>query len=143
MQRLLPYLLARAEETVNDDLARIYRGRYGLTRPEWRILVALIHSGPALSRDLSPLTALDKVQISRGVAPLSEKYLIDKQLAPGDGRARLLFPTPKGRALYHVIMPQVEDRVADLFCDLTESEQDELRETLRRLIQRAGQGLTS
>ncbi len=139
MKRLLPYLLARAAETVSEDLALIYGETFGLTRPEWRILVALNRAGPALSRDLAPLTALDKVQISRGVARLSEKQLIEKQLVPTDGRARLLNPTPKGQDLYQQVMPQVEARVATLFGDLTSDQQEELRETLQRLTDRASQ----
>ncbi len=138
MERLLPYLLARAAETVSDDLACIYGGGFGLTRPEWRILVALNRAGPALSRDLTPLTALDKVQISRGVGRLFDKKLIEKRLVPSDGRARMLTPTDAGRSLYQQVMPQVEARVEELFDGLSADQQDDLRDTLQQLTERAG-----
>lgn len=140
MKRLLPFLLAHAAESVSNDLAQIYNTVYGLTRPEWRILVALNRSGPALSRDLAPLTALDKVQISRGVARLFDKKLIEKQIVPSDGRARMLKATEAGQSLYQEIIPKIEHRVDELFDDISPGQREELRHTLIRLAERANSG---
>lgn len=136
MQSFLPYLLAKAAEAVSQELASIYQKEYGLSRAEWRILVALYREGSELSRDLMPLTALDKVQISRGVARLEDKGLIDKTQQPGDARARILSLTAEGRRLYDTVMPLVEARSQALLCDLEADEQDALRKTLRQLAAR-------
>jgi DNA-binding MarR family transcriptional regulator len=136
MQSFLPYLLAKAAEALSQDLATIYGGEHGLGRAEWRILVALYKAGPELSRDLVPLTALDKVQISRGVARLEAKGLIDKTPQPQDARARLLSLTETGEALYAQVMPQVEARSKELLADLSPEQEEALRDMLRQVASR-------
>lgn len=136
MQSFLPYLLAKAAEALSQELATIYGREYDLSRAEWRILVALFREGPKLSRDLVPLTALDKVQISRGVARLHAKALIDKTPQLHDGRAWLLSLTAEGQALYETVMPRVEARSQALLVDLSPEQQEALRDMLRSVAQR-------
>ena len=41
LEMFLPYRLNRLADAVSREFSKIYRDRYGLTRPEWRTLAGL------------------------------------------------------------------------------------------------------
>ena len=52
LEDFLPYRLNRLAEAVSRDFSRIYRERYGLTRPEWRTLAALGQYGTMTAKQI-------------------------------------------------------------------------------------------
>jgi DNA-binding MarR family transcriptional regulator len=67
------------------------------------------------------------------VERLVEQGLIDRQVAPNDGRAQLVKLTAEGRRAFRNMAASHEDWIAELFADLTRNE----IETLMRLIAKA------
>ncbi|MEZ5675008.1 MAG: hypothetical protein R3D81_07140 [Thalassovita sp.] len=47
LTQFTPYKLALAAQLLSEALARQYRQRFGISIPDWRVLVHLSHSGGA------------------------------------------------------------------------------------------------
>ncbi|SHI34209.1 MarR family winged helix-turn-helix transcriptional regulator [Wenxinia saemankumensis] len=102
----LPYRLAVAAKRSSEDLARLYRDRFGLTVPEWRVLAHLAGAGPDISvRDVEAGIQLERYEVSRTAARLAAKGLLEKTASPADRRLVVLRLTPAGRALLAELLP--------------------------------------
>lgn len=120
-----PYRLAVAARRTSEELARQYRERFGITIPEWRVLVHLAHSGEVSVRDIEARVALEKYEISRTAKRLEEAGLIRKTAHPHDRRLVSLSLAPKGRAMMAELLPlakahqeELERRLGDAFAQL-------------------------
>jgi DNA-binding MarR family transcriptional regulator len=105
LDAFVPYRLSVLSNRVSSAIAREYSDRFGLSIPEWRIMAVLGQTAGLSSRQVAERTAMDKVQVSRGVASLVESRRVQKQVDSRDGRVARLTLTPKGRAIYDEIVP--------------------------------------
>src|SRR5690606_9104336 len=64
LDRFLPYQLSIASNAVSNRIAEIYRDRFDLKIPEWRIMAVLGDTGPATQRELTERTLMDKVAVN-------------------------------------------------------------------------------
>ncbi|OWU84386.1 MarR family transcriptional regulator [Oceanicola sp. 22II-s10i] len=120
-----PYRLAVAAKRTSEELARMYRARFGITIPEWRVLVHLAHSGEVSVRDIEARVALEKYEVSRTAKRLEESGLIAKRGNDRDRRLVSLSLTPKGRAMMAELLPlakahqvELERRLGETFAQL-------------------------
>ena len=105
LDSFVPYQLSVLSNRVSSAIANEYSERLGLTIPEWRIM-AVLGGTPGLSaREVAERTAMDKVQVSRGVARLLSARRIQKEADGEDGRVTRLSLSAKGRAIYDEIVP--------------------------------------
>jgi DNA-binding MarR family transcriptional regulator len=121
-----PYRLAVAAKRTSEELARQYRERFGISIPDWRILVHLTHAGDGTSvRDIEASVALEKYEVSRTATRLVEKGLIAKTTHGSDRRLVSLRLTEEGRALMAELLPlarayqvQIEERLGEAMAGL-------------------------
>lgn len=108
LDRFAPYRLAVAAQRVSDALARIYRDRFGIRVPEWRVLAHLSAAGgdPVSVRDIEARVGLEKSTVSRAASRLEVAGHIEKRQDARDGRLVALRLTPKGHALMADLLPQ-------------------------------------
>jgi DNA-binding MarR family transcriptional regulator len=105
LMRFTPYRLAVAAQRLSEALARQYRARFGISIPEWRVLVHLLHSGDVSVRDIELRVAMEKSKVSRAASRLETAGYIAKRLNTADRRLVHLSLTPKGRALMAELLP--------------------------------------
>lgn len=110
----LPYKLAVAAKRTSEDLARQYRERFGITIPEWRVLVHLAHGGKISVRDIESRVAMAKYEVSRAAKRLREAELIERKENPDDRRLVILTLTPKGRHMMAELLPLAKAHQDDL-----------------------------
>lgn len=134
----LPYQLSIASNAVSTRIAEQYRRRYALRTTEWRIMAVLGDSGPLTQRQLTQLTLMDKVPVSRACKELEQRGLAERTPNEADGRSHLLQLTTEGRGVHSGIMPLAKNIETELFSVLTESERHQLRDMLVRLREAAG-----
>lgn len=134
---LLTHRILVLSNTLGKGAARTYAERYGISLAEWRLLAALMFSGPGSVNGLARELAVDKGWVSRSARGLAKKRLIATVVDPGDARRVLLQPTSSGRALYKKILPAAIDRQNRLVSALDESERRTLDELLARLQRQA------
>ncbi|MBU1253172.1 MarR family winged helix-turn-helix transcriptional regulator [Qipengyuania sp. DY56-A-20] len=134
----LPYQLSIASNAVSTRIAEQYRRRFALRTTEWRIMAVLGDSGPLTQRQLTQLTLMDKVPVSRACKELEQRGLAERTPNEADGRSHLLQLTTEGRGVHAGIMPLAKKIEAELFSVLDAGERDQLRTMLVRLREAAG-----
>ena len=133
MPRFFPYRLAVLAEEVSRCVAAIYQERFQLSRHEWRMLAALADIGAATATELGEYSTLDKMQVSRALADLEAKGLVNRAEGRADRRTKQVRLTPKGRGLFAAIVPVVKEREAALLSVLSAEELSVLRRAMDSL----------
>lgn len=114
LDSFIPYRLSVVAKRASDEFARHYRDRFGLSVPEWRVLVHLLASGNVSVRDIEARVALERYEISRAAKRLRENGLIESAENSLDRRLVSLSLTAKGQALMAELIPLAEAYQAEI-----------------------------
>ncbi|WP_119154100.1 MarR family winged helix-turn-helix transcriptional regulator [Caldimonas tepidiphila] len=139
LQTFLPYRLAVLASAVSQSISAVYADRFALSRDEWRILATLAENPEMKTTEAAAHTTLDKMQVSRAVASLEARGLLEREPDESDRRNRILKLLPAGRALFRRIEPMAEAREAFLLEALDDEERAVLDRALDKLLARARQ----
>lgn len=137
LDRFLPYRLSVLTNRISAGLARLYSERFSLSTPEWRTMAALGNTPGLSASEVATRTAMDKVQVSRAVASLTEKERVERVPDTEDGRVTRLELSPAGQAIYDEIVPRALELEARLLETLTAEERasfDRIMQKLSRQI---------
>jgi DNA-binding MarR family transcriptional regulator/N-acetylglutamate synthase-like GNAT family acetyltransferase len=104
---------------------------YSLT--EARILFEIAHRDDLTGSDLSRELGLDPGYLSRILARLEQRGLIDKARSETDGRQRLLSLTPEGRDAFSLLDERSREEVAEMLSELSEGDQRRLLEAMQTI----------
>jgi DNA-binding MarR family transcriptional regulator len=131
----LPYQLSVASNAVSRAVATGtgYESRFGLSNAEWRVLAAVTAAGHPTQVELGKATGMDKMMISRAVAALTSRHLIDRARDIEDRRTLRLSPTDEGRRIHDIVAPQALEVEARLLAALSPAEAAALRRALAAL----------
>jgi DNA-binding MarR family transcriptional regulator len=141
LETFLPYRLNILAETVSQSLAGVYRRRYGITVPEWRLLATLGQFGTVTAKGVGQHSRMHKTKVSRAAAALEARALIRREPNSQDMRESFLALTEDGRRIYETLAPQARAFAKALVADFSASDCERLDELLDRLMLRA-QALT-
>lgn len=133
LQQYFPYRLARLAEQVSVAVAEVYLERFALSRQEWRVLAILGARSAIATKEVGPLTTLDKMQVSRAMKGLEARGIVRRTHASDDRRELIVALTEAGRALYRKIAPLALEREAKLLALLTPEEITILDRVMRKL----------
>lgn len=129
----LPYRLSVTTNRISRAFAARYSARFGLSIPEWRVLAVLGSFAPLSSNEICERTAMDKAKVSRAVALLTGKGLVDRAAHPDDQRLLRLSLSAEGQRTFEAVVPIAEQLEAELTADLSEKEKAMLHRCLDRL----------
>ena len=105
LERFLPYRLSVLSNRISQTIADAYARRFGIVVTEWRV-VAVLGRYPALSaNEVAERTAMDKVAVSRAVARLLERGLLQRDTHGGDRRRSVLELSAAGYEVYDEVVP--------------------------------------
>ncbi|GAA3931989.1 MarR family winged helix-turn-helix transcriptional regulator [Luteimonas lutimaris] len=105
LERFLPYRLSVLSNRVSQTIADAYVERFGLAVTEWRV-IAVLGRFPGLSANgVAERTAMDKVAVSRAVARLLERGLLQRDLHDSDRRRSVLTLSEAGYRIYDEVAP--------------------------------------
>lgn len=116
LSEFLPFRLNRLADALSLEVMQVYRQRYDLSRPEWRVLAHLGSVDSTTASELIGLTAMDKVKTSRAIAALENRGWTVRQTDANDRRIAHVSLTEDGRAALNVLTPlmlSAEGRVTD------------------------------
>ena len=99
----LPYVLNQAAEATSAAFQATYRGDYGMTRTQWRILAHLGKRGPMTAAQICRITFTDKTKVSRAVQALEASGLLQRAGIAGDRRSERLTLTRAGQTAYETL----------------------------------------
>jgi DNA-binding MarR family transcriptional regulator len=110
----VPFRLNRLADAVSRNLSEIYRDRFNLEIPEWRVLVTIGEPGHCTAQHIASSTRMHKTRVSRAVASLEERKLIARAANSADGREMPLHLTKSGRRIYQALVPLALEREREL-----------------------------
>lgn len=105
----LPYQLAVLSAQISNEFSEIYSENFGLTVPEWRVVVHLYNAGSVSVREIQARVGMDKSKVSRAATRLKKSGHITKETNADDRRLLKLALTTKGHALMKQIIPLAND----------------------------------
>ena len=106
----IPFRLNRLAAAVSDHLSGIYRERFGLDIPEWRVMATVGPVRGCTAQDIAGSTRMHKTRVSRAVAHLEERGLMARATKSDDRREMELRLTKAGRRMYTELMPLALER---------------------------------
>jgi DNA-binding MarR family transcriptional regulator len=133
----IPYRISVMQQEVSRAIAAAYVEKYGLMRHDWRVMAALGDDQPLSANEVCERTNMDKVQVSRAIARLKKKGLVDQHRTVEDRRRTSLRLSTRGEAIYRDIVPAARAREADLLSVLGASELKLLDKLIGKLYRRA------
>jgi DNA-binding MarR family transcriptional regulator len=134
----VPFRLNRLADAVSQNLSEIYRHRFGLEIPEWRVLVTVGQCGLSTAQHIAASTRMHKTRVSRAVASLEGRNLIERAASSSDGRELPLRLTKAGKRVYLALVPLALERERQLLSCLESTERRSFFVGLRRLEESLG-----
>lgn len=135
LEHFLPYRLSRLSNQISRGIARTYEEKFGLSVTEWRV-IAILGRYPGISAtEVTEKSAMDKVAISRAVRRLIDAGRIRRQANDNDRRAKHLFLSDQGQAVYDAIVPAALAYEQRLLEALSDKEKKQLDQLLTRLTE--------
>jgi DNA-binding MarR family transcriptional regulator len=113
LEDFLPHRLNVLSNLVSHALTRVY-GQYGISIPEWRVLVTLGQHGVMTGKAIGARTHMHKTKVSRAVAQLERLKFLSRRANRSDLREAFLSLTPAGRAVYEELAPRALEFTARL-----------------------------
>ena len=132
LEKFLPYRLSVLAQLVSESLHDLYAEPFGLSVTQWRVMAALGRFAPFTASEVGQRIVMDKVAVSRAVAGLMKRDLIERATDLNDRRRASLRLSAKGRAMHAQIVPLALNYEAELYLALSPEE----RETLNGLCDR-------
>ena len=121
--RFVPFRLNRLAAEVSAALSSEYQERYGLDIPEWRVVATLGFRNDACSAQyVAHCTRTHKSAISRAVAALLRRQLVERVENEDDRREYRLRMTRKGKALYEELIPRLLRKEQEILSCLSAQE---------------------
>ena len=105
LEKFLPYRLSVLAQLVSESLHDLYAGPFGLTVTQWRVMAALGRFAPLTASDVGQRIVMDKVAVSRAVAGLMKRGLVERATDKEDRRRASLRLSARGRAMHARIVP--------------------------------------
>ena len=131
----LPYLLNQAAEVRGREFQKVYKGRYGMLRTEWRVLFHLGRHGPMTASAIVEAAQSHKTKISRAVTALEKKRFLRRDTMEHDRRSEQLSLTPAGQRAYRDLAGFAQDYDAKLMAKLGASDAATLKGCLKTLME--------
>ena len=138
LDRFLPYRLSVLSNRVSQTIAGAYARRFGIGVTEWRV-IAVLGRYPALSANqVAARTAMDKVAVSRAVARLLARELLQRDMHDDDRRRSVLELSEAGYRIYDEVAPLALAYEQRLLAPLDEAERAQLDRLLQKLADNVG-----
>ena len=134
LERFLPYRLSILSQLVSASVHDHYFEPSGLTIPQWRVMAVLGRFAPLSASEVCDRTLMDKVTVSRAVAALFERELVERATDDNDRRKSALRLTADGRRLHAHIAALALGYEARLLKGLTPDERKTLDTLLDKLL---------
>ena len=118
----VPFRLNRLAAEVSEHLSAIYRERFGLDVPEWRVMVTLGPERGCTAQYIAASTRMHKTRVSRAIAHLEHKGLVARVSSSEDRREMELRLTKAGQRMYAELVPLALERERALLACMTKEQ---------------------
>ena len=133
--RSLPMALLRAREAVMSEFTPVLR-EYGLSPQQWRVLRVLMERDEIDAKELALLSYLQKPSLSRILANLDSRGLLNRKIDSEDQRRSLISIKEKGKELFNTVSPYNERRYDHIEEVVGEKKLEQLYSLLDEMIEK-------
>ncbi len=138
LEHFLPYRLSILTNIISNSFSDTYKEKFQLSITEWRIL-AVLGEYPGVSADeVSTKTQMEKSSLSRAIAKLIRRKLIQREFSQIDQRRSILTLTESGLSIYNKVVPLAVEFERQLLKCFSGSEYEQFSKLLERLFQHVG-----
>jgi DNA-binding MarR family transcriptional regulator len=137
LENFLPYRLSVLAQLVSDSLHELYARPFDLTVTQWRVMAALGRFAPLTASEVGQRIVMDKVAVSRAVAGLMERDLVERATDRADRRRASLRLSVRGKEMHTRIVPVALEYEAKLYEALSAQERRAFDSLSDRLFARA------
>lgn len=137
LEKFLPYRLSVLAQLVSESLHDLYAEPFGLSVTQWRVMAALGRFAPLTASDVGQRIVMDKVAVSRAVAGLMDRGLVERATDLKDRRRASLRLSAKGHVMHGQIVPIALKYEGALYEALTAEERQVLNGLCDRLFAHA------
>ena len=137
LEKFLPYRLSVLAQLVSDSLHDLYAGPFNLTVTQWRVMAALGRFAPLTASEVGQRIVMDKVAVSRAVAGMMKRGLVERATDRADRRRASLRLSTRGKAMHGRIVPLALEYEARLYETLSPEERRTFNSLSDRLFARA------
>ena len=137
LENFLPYRLSVLAQFVSESLHDLYAEPFGLTVTQWRVMAALGRFAPLTASEVGQRIVMDKVAVSRAVAGLMGRGLVERATDRTDRRRASLRLSARGRAMHARIVPLALAYQERLYEALAPEERRSFDSLIERLFARA------
>jgi DNA-binding MarR family transcriptional regulator len=133
LEHFLPYRLSVLSNRISQTIAETYAARFGIAIPEWRV-IAVLGRHPGLSANgVAERTAMDKVAVSRTLARLLERGVVQRDTHGDDRRRSVLELSEAGYGIFDEVVPLALGRERALLSHFSEEDRRQLDVLLSKL----------
>lgn len=129
----VPFRLNRLAAEVSEHLSAIYRERFGLDVPEWRVMATVGPVRGCTAQYIAASTRMHKTRVSRAIAHLEQKGLMARVTSSEDRREMELRLTKAGQRIYAELVPLALERERTLLACMTKEQLRAFTSGLERL----------
>lgn len=129
----LPYRLNVLSTEVSEGLAHHYAAKFDIGVAEWRVLATVGEFGKFTAKAIGAQAHMDKVKVSRAVASLETRKLIERRANPDDRREAFIVLSDTGKRMYAEIVPIAHDYVSRITRKISDAELNELNRLMDKL----------
>lgn len=133
LRDFLPYRMAVVGGRMLRESGRVYKHRRNpLTTPQWRILGILANFEPLVASEISKISMLDKVAVSRALVQLTRRGFVARKRVRRDKRALEVTITKDGWRYYRQLIPSMKQQEREMRALLDPADVDRLFAMLAR-----------
>lgn len=137
LEAFLPYRLSLLSNAISGAIAAVYGDKFAISMPEWRIMMILAEYPDISADEVCRRTKIEKSVVSRAVARLLKRHLINRDVDEKDRRRSILRLSETGLSVYDEVMPIARDYEAKLLSDLSAGELETFNDMIDRLMEKA------
>lgn len=100
LESFIPFELHQASEAQSQSFGKIYRGKYNMTRTEWRVFAHVGQVESMTATEIGEASKLHKTKISRAVFSLEKRGWLVRTEGEMDRRVHSLSLSKHGRTVY-------------------------------------------
>jgi DNA-binding MarR family transcriptional regulator len=135
LEHFLPYRLSVLSNRISQTIAETYAARFGIAIAEWRVIAVLGRHSGLSANGVAERTAMDKVAVSRTLARLLERGVVQRDTHGDDRRRSVLELSEAGYGIFDEVVPLALARERALLAHFSDDDKTQLDALLTKLSQ--------
>ena len=133
LERYVPAFVTFIANKLSRTATVLYQKKFGVNVTEWRIMSLLAIEPGITAARICSVIGFDKGPVSRTLAAMQKRNLIEIKAGPKDGRTNSISLSAKGRTKHNAVIVSALERERRLLSCLSPRERETLIDLLRRV----------